>query len=220
MRYFCPPGRTSARTGTVRAIRSKSSRVRVTPARPAMAIRWITALVEPPRPRTVVTASSKASAVRMSDNTRSLWTSSTILSPAAAAIRSCPESTAGMLDAPGTVTPSASAAAVSVDAVPIVMQCPGDRASPLSSSVISQSPMRPARLSSQYFHMSVPDPRTSSRQWPGSIGPAGTKTVGRSTEAAPMSSAGVVLSQPPISTAPSTGYDRSSSSVSIASRLR
>src|SRR5258706_9924582 len=35
-----------------------------------------------------------------------------------------------------------------------------------------------------------------------------------------MISAGVVLSQPPINTAPSTGYERRSSSVSIASRLR
>lgn len=135
-------------------------------------------------------------------------------------MRSCPESTAGMLDAPGTVTPSASAAAVSVEAVPNVMQCPGERARPDSSSVISQSPMRPARLSSQYFHMSVPEPRTSLRQCPGSIGPAGTNTAGRSTLAAPIRSAGVDLSQPPIRTAPSTGYERSSSSVSIASMLR
>lgn len=96
-----------------------------------------------------------------------------------------------MDEAPGTVTPSASAAAVSVEAVPMVMQWPGERASPLSSSAISQSPMSPARLSSRYFHMSVPEPSTSSRQCPGSIGPAGTKTVGRSTEAAPISSAGV-----------------------------
>ena len=35
-----------------------------------------------------------------------------------------------------------------------------------------------------------------------------------------ISNAGVVLSHPPISTAPSAGYERSSSSVSIASRLR
>ncbi len=126
-------------------------------------------------------------------------------SPAAAAIRSCPESTAGMLEAPGTVTPRASAAAVSVEAVPIVMQWPGERARPLSSSCISQSPMRPARLSSQYFHMSVPEPRVWPRQCPGSMGPAGTKTAGRSTLAAPMSRAGVDLSQPPIRTAPSTG---------------
>ena len=37
---------------------------------------------------------------------------------------------------------------------------------------------------------------------------------------APNSSAGVVLSQPPISTTPSTGWPRSNSSASIASRLR
>ena len=37
---------------------------------------------------------------------------------------------------------------------------------------------------------------------------------------APMTNAGVVLSQPPISTAPSIGWLRNSSSVSIASRLR
>ena len=37
---------------------------------------------------------------------------------------------------------------------------------------------------------------------------------------APMSRPGVVLSQPPISTAPSTGCERSSSSVSMASKLR
>ncbi|CAM5688708.1 hypothetical protein SVIOM74S_00523 [Streptomyces violarus] len=80
--------------------------------------------------------------------------------------------------------------------------------------------MTPARLSSQYFHMSVPEPRTSLRQWPGSMGPAGTNTAGRSALDAPMSRAGVDLSQPPIRTAPSTGYDRSSSSVSMASMLR
>ena len=35
-----------------------------------------------------------------------------------------------------------------------------------------------------------------------------------------MSSPGVVLSQPPINTAPSSGWLRSSSSVSIARKLR
>ena len=37
--------------------------------------------------------------------------------------------------APGSVTPSASAALVIVDAVPIVMQCPGERAMPFSISL-------------------------------------------------------------------------------------
>jgi hypothetical protein len=55
---------------------------------------------------------------------------------------------------------------------------------------------------------------------PRSIGPAGRKTAGMFMLVAPSSSPGVVLSQPPISTAPSTGWERSSSSVSIASMLR
>ncbi|MBM7173877.1 hypothetical protein JQK87_37055, partial [Streptomyces sp. G44] len=72
----------------------------------------------------------------------------------------------------------ASAAAVGVEAVPVVVQCPGERAFPLSSSVSPQSPMTPARCSSHYFPMSVPAPGVSPRQWPGSMGPAGTKTAG------------------------------------------
>ncbi len=130
------------------------------------------------------------------------------------------ESAAGMEEAPGRVMPRASVAAVMVEAVPIVMQCPGERAMPSSISPHARSSMRPARFSSQYFHTSLPLPRVWPRQLPRSIGPAGTKTVGRSMLMAPISIAGVVLSQPPSSTAPSMGYERSSSSVSIASRLR
>ena len=78
----------------------------------------------------------------------------------------------------------------------------------------------PARFSAQYFHTSEPLPSARPRQSPRSIGPAGMKIVGRFIDSAPISSAGVVLSQPPISTQPSAGYERSSSSVSIASRLR
>src|SRR6202158_3346125 len=44
--------------------------------------------------------------------------------------------------------------------------------------------------------------------------------VGRFMLVAPSSSPGVVLSQPPISTTPSTGWPRNSSSASIASMLR
>lgn len=130
---------------------------------------------------------------------------STTRSPLAAAIRWCAVSTAGIEAAPGSVMPSTSAALVMVEAVPMVMQVPGERASPRSSSDIFSSPMRPARLSSQYFHMSVPLPRISLRQWPLIIGPAGTKIAGSLALAAPMSSAGVLLSQPPMSTAPSIG---------------
>ena len=53
-----------------------------------------------------------------------------------------------------------------------------------------------------------------------SIGPPGTTTAGRSTEAAAISSDGMVLSQPPSSTTPSIGLARSISSIAIAAMLR
>ena len=80
--------------------------------------------------------------------------------------------------------------------------------------------MRPARSSSQYFQLSLPLPSVLPCQLPRSMGPAGRKMAGTSMLVAPSSSPGVVLSQPPISTAPSTGCARSSSSTSIASMLR
>ena len=67
---------------------------------------------------------------------------------------------------------------------------------------------------------SVPEPTASSRQRPFSIGPPGMQIVGRSTLAAPISCAGVVLSQPHSSTTPSSGLARSDSSTSIDMRLR
>ena len=56
--------------------------------------------------------------------------------------------------------------------------------------------------------------------YPTSIGPTGTKTAGRSADAAAIICAGIVLSQPPIRTTASSGSALSISSVSIASRLR
>jgi hypothetical protein len=130
------------------------------------------------------------------------------------------ESAAGIDEAPGSVSPSVSAIAVMVDAVPMVMQWPGERAMPDSISSQSAGPILPALSSAQYFHVSLPLPRVSLRQCPRSIGPAGTKIAGRPALTAPMISAGVVLSQPPMRTAPSSGWQRISSSASIASKLR
>ncbi len=76
-----------ARTGTRREMVSKSSRVSRTPHRPAIAIRWIIAFVEPPRAITVATASSNASLVRIASGVRSSQTMSTIRRPLAVAIR-------------------------------------------------------------------------------------------------------------------------------------
>ena len=91
---------------------------------------------------------------------------------------------------------------------------------PPSTPSQSWSVIFPARSSSQYFQLSLPEPSVLPPQLPRSIGPAGRKMLGRSMLVAPSSSPGVVLSHPPISTAPSIGWERSSSSVSIASMFR
>ena len=140
--------------------------------------------------------------------------------PVAVAIWAWRESGAGIDAAPGKVKPSASAALVMVLAVPMVMQWPGLRAMPLSSSSHCSRFITPARTSFQPLNMSEPEPNVLPAALPRSIGPAGMKIIGRPIEVAPMISPGVVLSQPPISTTPSTGCERSNSSASIASRLR
>jgi hypothetical protein len=127
---------------------------------------------------------------------------------------------AGIEDAPGRLIPSASMIAVIVLAVPMVMQVPWLRAMPFSTPAQSSSVILPARSSSQYFQESEPEPSTTPFQLPRSIGPAGRKIAGTPALMAPSSSAGPVLSQPPISTAPSTGRLRICSSASMARRLR
>ena len=78
--------------------------------------------------------------------------------PAAEAMRGCAESAAGIDDAPGSVSPSASTAAAIVEAVPIVMHVPNERAMPSSISRHVHSSSVPARRSAQYFQTSVPEP--------------------------------------------------------------
>ena len=156
----------------------------------------------------------------MSRGLTSSHTISTMRRPAAVAMRGWLESAAGIEDAPGSIRPSASAAAAIVEAVPIVMHVPKERAMPSSISPQAQSSRLPARFSAQYFQTSVPLPRVWPRQFPRSMGPAETKIAGRFMLVAPISSAGTVLSQPPSSTTPSTGFARRISSVSIARRLR
>ena len=107
-----------------------------------------------------------------------------------------------------------------VDAVPIVLQWPLLRI--IADSELRKSALLsvPARTSSLRRHTSVPQPSATPRKWPDSIGPPGTTTAGMSTDAAAMSRAGMVLSQPPSSTTPSIGLARNCSSMAIAARLR
>ena len=84
----------------------------------------------------------------------------------------------------------------------------------------SSSRRVPARTSSLSRQTSVPHPSGRPLKVPVSIGPPGTTRAGRSTDAAAISSAGIVLSQPPSRTTPSMGLARNSSSADIAARLR
>ncbi|CAB4789094.1 unannotated protein [freshwater metagenome] len=79
---------------------------------------------------------------------------------------------------------------------------------------------RPARISSLLFHTSVPQPKGEPSNVPVSIGPPEITTAGKSTDAAPINKAGIVLSQPPKRTTPSIGFARINSSVAIATILR
>ncbi len=117
-------GRTLPITGTRRLYRSKSARPMSCPARRAMAIRWMMALVEQPIAMATAIAFSNASRVWMRCGVRSSHTMSTIRRPDSEARRMCPASAAGMLLPPGSTMPTASAMAVMVEAVPIVMQVP------------------------------------------------------------------------------------------------
>ena len=108
-----------------------------------------------------------------------------------------------------------------VDAVPIVLQCPRLR-------IIDDSERRKSLLGERACpHLLAAAARRRCRSraprlgtCPVSIGPPGTTTAGTSTEAAAMSSAGIVLSQPPSRTTPSIGLARSISSIAIAAMLR
>ena len=106
---------------------------------------------------------------------------------------------------PGSVMPSASAIEAIVDAVPITMQWPAERDMQDSASQNSSSVIRPARFSAHSRQPSVPEPSSSARHLPLSMGPPVTITAGTSAEAAPISMAGVVLSQPDRSTTASSG---------------
>ena len=116
--------------------------------------------------------------------------------------------------------PSASTIEAIVEAVPIVMQWPCERCMQLSASKKSACDIVPARTASLICQTPVPDPSSPPRNLPDSIGPPETPIVGRSTLAAPISNAGVVLSHPISRTTPSSGLARIDSSTSMLTRLR
>ena len=123
--WYLPDGRMLATIGVVRAKRSKSSSPSGTPARPAIAGRWTTALVEPPiamqDPHGVLERRAGEDPGGPEVLPRAI---STIRRPAASARRRRRESGAGMAAMPGSVMPRASVIAAIVLAVPMTMHVP------------------------------------------------------------------------------------------------
>ncbi len=146
--------------------------------------------------------------------------SATAAAPVASAARSRSAWTAGIAAVPGSIMPSASAIAAMVLAVPITAQVPAVVARLPSISSISSRLTSPARKRAQKRRQSVQAPSRSPRHGPVIIGPVTSWIAGTLAEAAPISCAGTVLSQPPTSTTASIGWARIISSVSIAMRLR
>mmetsp|Transcript_721 Transcript_721/g.2356 ORF Transcript_721/g.2356 Transcript_721/m.2356 type:complete len:267 (-) Transcript_721:643-1443(-) len=121
---YLPLGLRSAMNGMRSEHAWKSSRVRVMPAARAIAMRWSTALVEPPRAMTVTIAFSNAVRVMMSRGLRSF---SSMLRTAAPALKHSTAfrgSSAGTEELYGRVIPSASIAVAMVLAVYMPPQAP------------------------------------------------------------------------------------------------
>ncbi len=92
-----------------------------------------------------------------------------------------------------------------VEAVPMVLQCPIEGALEATISMNSSSLMRPAACSWRASQTAMPEPERLPFHQPLSIGPPDRTIAGIFTVAAAMMQAGVVLSQPVISTTPSSG---------------
>src|SRR5690606_28904519 len=120
---------------------------------------------------------------------------------------------------PGSVIPNASTMLAMEEAVPITAQCPRLRHIPPSARFNSSSVMIPLRASSENRHTSLV-PMLLPRYLPVNMGPPETTIVGRSTLHAPITSDGVVLSQPHNRITPSIGFARMDSSTSMLARLR
>ncbi len=144
----------------------------------------------------------------------------TARAPDASAARSRSACTAGIAAVPGRHMPSASVIDAMVLAVPITGQVPAVVASPPSTASISSWLTLPARNCAQKRRQSVQAPSRSPRNRLVIIGPTICWIAGRPADAAPIRSAGTVLSQPPTSTTASIGWARIISSTSIDIRLR
>ena len=107
-----------------------------------------------------------------------------------------------------------------VEAVPITMQVPEVGISWSWARSRSGPSSEPARNAAHSRRQSVQAPSRAPSCLPASIEPTEITIAGMSALIAPISSAGMVLSQPPISTTASSGSAPIISSTSMAMRLR
>src|SRR5215510_1446222 len=112
---------------------------------------------------------------------------------------------AGIAAQPGNESPSTSATAFIVDAVPIVLQWPSEGADAAAASRNCFSLISPAASLRRERQITVPEPTRSPSCQPSSIGPPESTMAGISTVEAAMIPDGVVLSQPVVSTTASIG---------------
>jgi len=110
-----------------------------------------------------------------------------------------------MAEQPGIDSPKVSAMAFIVEAVPIVLQWPAEGADEAAASMNCSSLISPAASLRRERQMIVPEPTSSPWCQPSSIGPPESTMAGMSTVDAAMIAAGVVLSQPVVSTTASMG---------------
>ena len=171
----------------------------------AMALRWIGALVDPPIAELTRIAFRNAARVRMSDGFRSAATISTMRRPVSQAHSWRSRCGAGIAAEPGSDIPRASVRLFIVVAVPMVLQNPVEGAELATSLINWALSISPAASISRAFHTIVPEPVRSPLNQPLSMGPTDSAIAGMLTVAAAISAAGVVLSQPMVSTTPSSG---------------
>ncbi len=188
--------------------------------RPAIASKCTTALVEPPIAAFTRIAFSYASRVSIFAMPKSSSTICTMRRPVNCASRLRRVSGAGIAAFSGNDMPNASTMLAMVDAVPIVMQWPLERFMQDSASVNSFCDICPALTISDICQTPVPEPISLPRNLPFNIGPPDKPIVGKPQLAAPISNAGVVLSQPISNTTPSIGLPLMDSSTSMLARLR
>mmetsp|Transcript_22983 Transcript_22983/g.45235 ORF Transcript_22983/g.45235 Transcript_22983/m.45235 type:complete len:249 (-) Transcript_22983:422-1168(-) len=215
---YLPEGFKSASRGVLSLIRVKSSSWRSTSMARAMAIKWRTALVEPPRATTHVIAFSKAFLVIISDGRIFFSSSSLTAFPTRSHSLTLSADTAGLLDEKGRDMPSASMADAIVLAVYMPPHAPGPGHALHTMSRRSASSIVPAMYCPYDWKAETISRTSPLEDFPGWIVPPYTIREGLFRRAMAMIVPGIFLSHPGMDTFAS--YHCADITVSIESAIR